>query len=426
MNLSMVRRAIHRHRYMHDEPAYRALLEHARHAGSVWMVSQEQVAKWWRLRNDSRLELAISSPGRLTVSCPLEGTVLQLDSGDLHPLPHTLDVSVDARPEIHLGSPRSAPLASFLAEVLRHLGYGHLRLDPPGTATDEMTECLSALLDHALQHQRYDPESLTCLRKHIRQAHVAASLPDLRLWNWPHRDGLPYRAALSVRYDVDKAIVNLPRIHRLEAGFGLTSTVYLRPVGYFYGDREIREYRAMGFPHEIALHGEFETTSKSRHISPLQAARYEKSRLEQLIDGEVSGVCMHGGELHSNTTAETKDIVESAGFDYDTLFRNRYYLPLFIPTQQGTRGTLSIGQHFADISVPGSRTFSDDLAHAFEKHFDTAFSEGGIFVPVMHPLYFGVLDYLRYPANLWRMSIFLPRYLVMAGRLRKGQSYVNK
>ena len=422
----MLRRAIVRHTYMHDEPAYRTLLEHARSLGSVWMVSQSQVAQWWRARDEAQLELSFSAPGRLTISSGLDHSVLQVDSGDLHPLPFSFDVSMDAVSQVRIGANFPSHLLSFLQETLKHLGYGHLHLDTTTPPSPALSASLTRLYDHALQHQRYDHEPLQVIQSHIVQAHELASLPDLRLWNWPHQDGNPFRMALSVRYDVDKAIVNLPHIHRIESEFGLRSTVYLRPVGYFYGAREIESYRNLALPHEIALHGEFLSTSEQKHVSPLEAARHEKRRLEDLIVHEVRGVCMHGGELRSNTTPETPQLIDTVGFDYDTLFRNRYYLPLFIPTENGIRSTLSIGQHFADISIPGTSSFTDDLAKAFESHCDATFKQGGVFVPVMHPLYFGISKYLKHPTNLWRISAFLPRYARMTLRLGKGQSYINQ
>jgi len=425
LNFSMIARVLARHRYMHDELPYRRLLEYAKALGPVWLATQRDVAHWWRMRNLARLKLEITGPNRLTISTELPNGVVEVGGGELHTLPYSISVSADARTDVKLPAPHSQQLVEFLEELLRHLGYAHVHIGNPGTSSQTLTDCLRDLYRHALQHQRYEPSLLKEVRKHIQDAHRAASLPDIRIWHWPANNKRAYRMALSVRFDVDKAIVNLPLIHSLEASFGLHSTVYLRPAGLFYGEREIRHYRLMNFPHEIALHGEFETTREILGSTSLAAANYEKERLESFIGQEVFGVCMHGGELRSNTTPETRLVVESAGFDYDTLFRNRYYLPLFIPTERGTRRTLSIGQHFADISVPIDTHFTHHLTQAFKEHCDAAFAEGGVFVPVMHPLYFGVGSYLRHPTNMRRILTFLPRYIQLTGRLRKDQSYVN-
>ncbi len=279
---------------------------------------------------------------------------------------------------------------------------------------------------HALQHQRYEPDLLRTFREFVTQAHHDQGLPELRLWHWPARGDRPYRMALSVRYDVDKAIVNLPAIRALEENFSLRSTWYLRPLGMFYGKSEIKQLRALNTGHELALHGEFVSTSERLGCDELEAAKHEKNCLEQLIGQEVLGVCMHGGELRSNTTSETRHIVESAGFRYDTLFRNRYYLPLYIPLDERTRGTLSIGQHFADISVPQEGNFTDHLSTEYIAHFDAASRVGGVFVPVMHPLYFGVWNYLKHPVNSMRILAFVPQYFLTAARMKKGQDYANR
>ena len=84
-----------------------------------------------------------------------------------------------------------------------------------------------------------------------------------------------------------------------------------------------------------------------------------------MVGREVAGVCMHGGELRTNTSPRTREAIEQAGYLYETMYRNRYYLPLHLPAEEGVRGTLSIGQHFADITVPGDERFSEALTRAF-------------------------------------------------------------
>ena len=193
----------------------------------------------------------------------------------------------------------------------------------------------------------------------------------------------------------------------------------------FYGRREIRIYLDRVRDHEIALHGEFVSTAENRFGSETAAAAGEKEFLQDLVGREVSGVCMHGGELRTNTTATTRDAIEEAGYLYETMYRNQYYLPLHLPAEHGVRRTLSIGQHFADISVPGTESFSSGLANAFVEQFSAARMVGGVFVPVMHPLYFDLANYLSHPMNLWRIAAFSPRFLVRVARMKTGQQYSN-
>ena len=242
MNLAMISRAIARHRFMKDAPAYREFLEQVRSDGDAWCVPQGEIARWWERRQEARLIL--DSNGR--VSTTLKNAVVEVDRRELRIPPFTLDVPSGVRQFPSLGRKFSDP---FAHEVIAHLGYGHM-LASTGGATKMNTEGLEAplgvLRDSALKHQRFDEDALHRFRDLLQEAHHASGLPDLRIWTLPHSESRPYRVAVSTRYDVDKAIVNLPLIHALEAEYGLRSTVYLRPLGPFYGIREIRRYAATG------------------------------------------------------------------------------------------------------------------------------------------------------------------------------------
>jgi hypothetical protein len=193
----------------------------------------------------------------------------------------------------------------------------------------------------------------------------------------------------------------------------------------FYGRREIKRYLQRVGGHEIALHGEFLTSAEERFGDEFAAAIGEKALLEEMVDREVAGVCMHGGELRTNTSPSTRDAVERAGFRYETMYRNRYYLPLHLPTEEGMRQTLSIGQHFADITISGDEHFADNLTEAFLDQYTAARQVGGIFVPVMHPLYFNVGNYARKPTSIFRIVAFMPKFLGRVLRMKSGQHYSN-
>jgi len=421
MNLAMIKRAIARHRFMKDAPAYREFLEEVRADGDVWCVPQREIASWWEQRQEASLTL--DAEGRLDTH--LENAVVEVDRTELRIPPFPLDSTSPDQGLPTLGTEFSDP---FAREVISHLGYGHMLGSPENDPSLESRAAriqLEELRRSAEKHQRFDEKALDRLRNLLREAHRVKGLPELRIWTLPHRDGRPYRAAVSTRYDVDKAIVNLPAIHALEETFGLRSTVYLRPMGLFYGNREIRNYVAKMRGHEVALHGEFVTTAQSRFGTEEAAAIEEKRTLAELVGAEVEGVCMHGGELRTNTTPRTRDAVEAAGYRYETMYRNGYYLPLHLPTTKGVRRTLSIGQHFADISAAGDRSFPVNLRDNFLTHFRAARAVGGVFVPVMHPLYFGIARYLRYPENVYRLGAFLPVFVARAIQIKSGRNYVN-
>lgn len=429
MNLGVLARAIRRHRYMQDRPAYRDFLQHVDAHGDAWKVPQCEVAAWWEARQAAALQLEAPTETTLRVSCPLGNTVVEIDGRELRIPPFEISVSSVLTPgAVYLTYRYGGRDSDFLEEVLGHLGYRHLRAASQGQKPDVPEKTLVPLIEDlrgtASREKRYGTRELDALRALFGEAHHRRGLPDLRLWSLPHRDSRPYRVGVSARYDVDKAIVNMPAVHELEARHSLRSTVYLRPTGLFYGPSEIRRYEAQAGANEIALHGEFVTTSR-RFGDEFAAARGERECLETLTGREVSGVCMHGGELRTNTTPRTRDAIEAAGFRYETLYRNDYYLPLHLPGEDGVRQTLSIGQHFADTTVTPGPQFLEDLCQAFADRLSQARSAGGIFVPVLHPLYFDLHHYLRYPANLLRLTAFVPKFLLTLARMRADQQYAN-
>lgn len=98
MNLGMLTRAIRRHWYMRDRPAYAEFLQHIDLTGDVWKVSQVEVAGWWERRQRSALTLAVVERGTLNVSCPLEGCVVEVDGAELRTAPFTCSISTTHTP----------------------------------------------------------------------------------------------------------------------------------------------------------------------------------------------------------------------------------------------------------------------------------------------------------------------------------------
>jgi hypothetical protein len=427
----MVTRAVKRHTFMRDRPAYEAFLQHIDSRDNVWKVPQRTIAQWWERRQKSVLNISITESGTLRISCDLTDGVIEIDGKMLFIPPADLSIttSIPAGPVAITCGSRTED-REFLAELLGHLGYGHIvpvrRDDASDIREEEVTPALRALREEAVTKVRYEPDTLAKLRSLFTRAHHDRGIPDIRLWTLPHSDGSPYRVAVSTRYDVDKAIMLLPRIYELEARYNLRSTAYVRPMGFFYGEKEIKRFTDAAGGFEIALHGEFVTTARNHDSDEFTAARMEKQKLEEIIDGEVEGVCMHGGELHSNTTEQTPDAIDAARYRYDTIYRNRYYLPLRVPGGTGLRSTLSIGQHYADISTPPDSRFSRDLLGAFMTHFSNAARVGGVFVPVLHPLYFDFVRYIANPVNLYRLTSFMPKFFIAASRMKRGQHYVNR
>ena len=428
MNLGIAKRAFDRHTGTKNRPAYERFLADVDARPGVWKATQREIAAWWESRQAAAIDLRVASPGTLRVSCALADAAIEMEGGELRTPPFDLSLSTEIPAGELAITYRCAPgLETFAREALGHAGLAHLRPAAAGSAPDidaaALDPVLSALRATAIEHQAFRPDDVAALRELAARAHRARGAPGMRLWTLPWRGGAPCRVALSPRFDVDKAIVNMPLVHAIEARHGTRSTAYVRPMGLFYGSREIRRYAAAIGDNEIALHGEFATTARLRFGDEFAAAAGEKTRLEFYLGRAVDGVCMHGGELTENYSANSRAAVERAGFRYETMWRNGYYLPLHLPDGDGVYRCLSIGQHWADlIAKPGSR-FVEELCAALAERFAQAERMGGVFVPVWHPLYFDIGNYLRYPENLARIGAFLPKYVVNVARMKKGASY---
>jgi hypothetical protein len=431
MNLDLFKRAIFRNRHMKDRPGYLEFLQHIDGRKGVWKASQLDVARWWERRQAAGLEMEVSGPGVLRVSCAIEDCVIEAGGERLEPAPVEVPVSSEI-PEGRITFTYQSPSEdeAFLREVLGHLGYNHFVSAPGGTVPDigesEYLPVLEDLREMAVVHQKFGTEDLERMRSLLRDVHHRKGIPDLRLWTLPLIGGVPARSVVSPRFDVDKAIINLPGIHRIESRFGIHSTVYLRPMGIFYGEREITRYARDMEGHEIALHGEFVTTAEQKFGDEFNAAHEEKKRLEEICGVEAAGLSIHGGELRQNRSESTYEAAEQAGFRYNTLFRNSYYHPLHLPYGDGMSRMLSIGLHYADIMMTPGPGFSERLASAFIERFGEAEKVGGVFVPVMHPLYFDLSGYLCSAGNIARLLMFLPKCLVTLGRMGKDQEYSNR
>jgi hypothetical protein len=430
MNLGMLQRAILRHRLVKNRLPYEALLAHAAARGDVWMAPQREIAAWWEPRGAAALDIRVAEPGSIRVSCALPGAVVEIEGKDLRVPPFDRPAAASVpHGALEISYHCSSMYQDFAREIFTHLGYGHVA----PTFIDDVADVRKAVLDPQLRklcetavaHQCYGGEEIAAVRAAVRAAHERRGVPELRIWSLPHRDGRPYRAALSPRFDVDKAIVNMPLVHELEGKYGARSTAYIRPCGPFYGAREIRRYVERLGGNEIALHGEFVTTS-GRFGDEFKAAVGEKRLLEYVTGAEAAGVCMHGGELNSNFTENTRMAIEGAGFTYETMYRNGYFHPLHLPAGVIPMRTLSIGQHFADLNVAPGPAFQRELERSLIERFDRAAAAGGVFVPVLHPLYFDLGHYLRRVENLYRLASFMPGYFANIVRMRRGQSYLDR
>ncbi len=409
MNLGMLQRSFLRYRNAKNRLPYEAFLRHVDAHGDAWKATQREVAEWWEARGAAGLDLRIVDRGTLRVSCALKDAVVEIDGKELRSLPFSLPVSSSVPPgAIEIGYHCASMNQDFAREIFGHLGYGHVASTYLDDVADVRMAALEPLLarlrETANVHGRYGEDDVASLRAAIRAAHASRGLPELRLWTLPQRDGRPYRVCVSPRFDVDRAIVNMPLIHELEGRYGMRSTAYLRPCGPFYGAREIKRYARSigGGGGEIALRGEFVATSR-RFGDEIKAAAGEKQLLERIAGREVAGVCMRGGEPGGNFSANTRAAIETARFKYETTHRNGFFHPLHLPSGMKPMRTLSIGRHCADLDVEPGPDFQRELEKSLVDGFEQAAAAGGVFVPVLHPLFF---DFVRYLSRMrWPWSV---------------------
>jgi len=431
MNLTLIKRVYNRLKYINDSSAYVTIVQYISGLKYVWKATQWEIASWWERRQNAEIEMEVVERGHLRITCPLEGSVIEVDGQDLRVPPFEISVPLDLPiGKISITHNYNLGYIKFFEELLGHFGYRHIKPVTSGQRvdiySDELKDIINKMRLNAIDHWRYQNEDIIKFRNIIKKAHNTKGLPELRIWPLPHDNKVIFKVAVSPRFDVDKAIINLPEINQLEQQYGVKSTVYLRPLGYFYGNHEIKQYKRLNMgTSEIALHGEFITTSERFLIDEFQAAKHEKRILEDMISEQVKGVCMHGGELRYNVSKNTWKAIEEAGFEYETMYRNGYYLPLHLPNNGGVRRTLSIGQHFSDVEATVGPEFTESLTKRFEYHFSEARKVGGIVVPVMHPLYFNFSNYIMRPTNIMRLLKFIPKYAATVIRMKKGQIYSN-
>lgn len=429
MNPRMILRAIDRHRSMLDLKGYEIFLEDMAREERVWRVTQRDFARWWIRREAAVVRFKLQADGVL-VESDLSDACIQCEDGRVVSLPTVLpgEVIDERRPVIEV-EPRFVDIARRLC---RHFGCGHIEIragadrDPIGLS---LTSVLEGFGRASRDAKRYPEDRLDAVRQALIEASARAGFPWVCIWGLPAADGRPYRCAFSPRFDVDKAIVNMPRIAALQNRFDVVGTFYLRPVGLFYGAREIERWRHSIPGNELALHGEFVTTAETMQGTESEAARHEKQKLERLLGEHVVGVCIHGGELRTNLSPRTAAAIDEAGFEYETTSYDRPYTrPFYMPNEDAThwRTALTMIRQQDDVTVPLTSDFPTEMARRFRRDLDVAIEQGGVFVPTMHPLYFGVGNYLRYPENVARLIGFVPVFLRRAMQMKSGNVYVNQ
>lgn len=414
MNLDLLKRALGRNLSMKNHIPYKRVLSAVASRGDVWIVSQGEYINWWDKRANGTLKLLVSH-GECRVETDLANAVFEKFPGEFFTSTTIPCPDSDFDGEVQLTIDESLRRKDLLIEALRREGILNFAVGTGG----------EFFLSHGMDSILADMETSLLKERSMKQFHQCVhlilqavverlsqrNLPLVRVWYHPIVNDKVIKAVLSVRYDVDRAITNMPMIWALERKYGATSTAHLRAFGPFYGRREIQALVNLPQCTELALHGEF-VGNAARYGGQLPAALAEREYLERITGTAIQGVSMHGGELVRNRTQASRDIIESAGFLYDTsLGASPYYFPFRRLTQNGQlEKTYRLRVNFRDIGISPDEHYAENFYKEAMRQIEFVSQQNGILVMMMHPEYFGFFTYLFRPTNLINFLKFLPVY----------------
>lgn len=408
MRLGQMKRTVLRHLMMRNYPAYEQVLKAIRTQGDIWMTSQGEYIVWWQKRKNATLRVVVAD-GVCTVDSCLEDAVFEKFPGEFLDSFTVQCEKTGFSGEVWITIDTNLEKQDLLIELLRREGILNFRVAKEGEfllSQENLGELLEEIDVKLRERGRLFEADIAAVRRVVIGELAERGLPLLRIWYHPRINGTIVRAVFSPRHDVDRAINSVARVRRLEQKYGVTSTTYLRAFCPFYSDRDIRALASSGWCTEIGLHGEFVPDSR-RFGDEYSAAKAEKEHLERLVGRPVVGLCMHGGELISDYCSEdTPEAVERAGFLYDTTSGMGYYFPAR-PVLNGRMGSVYRLCHaFGDIKVPPRRHYVRDFYEKVMGRMDKVYEQNGVFVLVLHPVYFGFFAYLFQFKNLVRLARF--------------------
>ena len=407
MKLKQLERALLRHLMMRNYKAYEQVLKHIKARGDIWMTSQGEYMAWWRKREGATLRVVVSD-GVCKAESSLENAVFEKFPGEFTRSGVIQCAASKFSGEIWLVVDTALEKKELLIEILKREGILNFKIAREGAfflPREEIAPLLAAIESKLHKRGRLFEADIAAVRRIVIGKLAKHGLPLLRIWYHPQINGTIVKAVFSPRYDVDRAITNMTRIWKLEQKYGVTSTTYLRAFCPFYSDEEIRALASSAWCTEIGLHGEFARNSQ-RYGDEFSAARAEKEHLERLTGRPIIGLCMHGGELTSNVSKDTLDVVEGAGFLYDTTSRMHYYFPARPAVNGRLRNVYQLNHAFGDIKVPPGRNYDRDFYERTMEKMDEVYEQNGVFVLTLHPVYFGFFLYLLHPKNLSRLVRF--------------------
>jgi hypothetical protein len=402
---------------------------------------------WWLQRANSTLTLNVIN-GVCHIQTPLADAIIESCPGEFVQSTSIACPQTDFQGEVVIALHSQIEKCELLIELLKLEGILNVRIADRGPFLITQSE-VGPLLDDIeteMRRQRLSEAKMASLRQLVIDKLASRCLPLLRLWYHPRRGGHVIRAVFSPRFDVDRAITNIPRIRALECRYGASSTLYIRPFGPFYEGRAIQRLARAPWCSELALHGEFLTHAR-RFGDEFGAARAEKAQLEDLAQCSVLGVSMHGGELTTNRSSNTDAAMANAGFVYDTTpssgdynfpFKkmvngrlvDTYNLPCVLSdirlspfaSQQKKLNDKIVSYYATTSREQLMALFDTNQSKSMYEHIvskmDEIYNRHGVFVLLLHPVYFGFFTYLGHPKNWQYLAKYFINYAKQAFKTR--------
>ncbi len=427
MNLSLLKRALDRNFKMKNYVPYERFLGAMAGRGDIWMVSQGEYINWWDHRINGTLKL-LACPGQCRAKTDLANAVFEKFPGEFFNSTTIPCPDSDFDGQIQLTIDQSLGRKDLLIEALRREGILNFTVGSGGEFfLSHKIDTILVDMEVSLK-ERNMKQFDQCVHR-VRQAVIdllgRRNLPLIRVWYHPIVKGKVIKAVLSVRYDVDRAITNMPMIWALERKYGATSTAHLRAFGPFYGRQEIQALVNLPQCTELALHGEF-VGNAARYGGQLPAALAEIEYLERVTGTAIKGVSFHGGELVKNRTKITRDIIENTGLLYDaSLGGVAPYFPFRRLAQNGRlEKTYRLRVNFADIGIPYEH-YAKNFYNEAMRQMELVSQQNGVLLMMMHPQYFGFFTYLFKPTNLINFLKFFPTYLTRVLKIKNRKIIVK-
>lgn len=395
--LAQVSPSIIRHFTANNMVPYERMLKEIRARGDIWMTSQGEYMGWWLKRDNAALRITVSE-GQVHVCTELENAVIEQVSGEFLDTDIINCPSSDYCGEVWITIDRRIERKDLLIEILKREGILNYRIADDGDfclSDAELGEKLAEIEASAIKRKgKFWEADIADIRQLVADKLATRSLPLLRVWYHPRIDGVVMQAVFSPRYDVDRAITNMAHIRALENKYNVNSTLYIRAFCPFYTDEAVAELAASSWCSELVVHGEFVTYAR-KYGSEAKAAVAERQHLIAVTGHPILGVGMHGGELTNNRTENTNSAVQDAGFLYDTTPRPAKD---FLPSRKLIDGKLSdaftLSHALGDIEIEANRNYGRAFYDRTMAKMDEIYEKNGVFVLMLHPVYFGFFTYL--------------------------------